>query len=139
MDQHDSDLGIGQRLREALPHFDAISPMTYPSHYAAGFEGFASPALHPYEVVRKSMVDGKKLRDALISEDEAKRSGVPGVAPQALGTFRPWLQDFHMGAQYTPEMIRAQIRATDEQGASGWLLWNAGNNYTEAALEPNSP
>jgi hypothetical protein len=32
-------------------------------------------------------------------------------------------------------MIRAQIKAADENNASGWLLWNARNVYTSSALE----
>ncbi|PIR89380.1 MAG: hypothetical protein COU07_00575 [Candidatus Harrisonbacteria bacterium CG10_big_fil_rev_8_21_14_0_10_40_38] len=49
------DLGIGQYLEAALPYFDYIAPMVYPSHYQSGFRGFKNPADHPYEVVYESI------------------------------------------------------------------------------------
>ena len=49
---------------------------------------------------------------------------------------RPWLQDFNLGAVYTADMIRAQIKAADDNNVSGWLLWNASNNYTASVLLP---
>ncbi len=52
---NNDDLGIGQYLEDALPYFDAIGPMVYPSHYITGFLGFKNPAKAPYEVVRYSM------------------------------------------------------------------------------------
>jgi hypothetical protein len=56
------------------------------------------------------------------------------------GKIRPWLQDFNLGAVYTPEMVRAQIDAAESYGVEGWLLWDPGNSYTEAALKPaNQP
>lgn len=112
----EDDLGIGQRLSDALPVFDAVSPMLYPSHYPPGFEGYANPAMHPGEVVAMSL-------DA--------------AGPTLRGSFRkirPWLQDFDLGAHYTPGMVRAQIDAVEARGAAGWLLWNPANRYSELAL-----
>jgi hypothetical protein len=74
------DLNIGQVLEKALPHFDYIAPMVYPSHYPTGFMGFANPANKPYEVVKYSM-DKAVLRAS--------------TTPNKL---RPWLQDFNLGA-----------------------------------------
>lgn len=133
--QHESDLGIGQRLEIGARHFDAISPMVYPSHYATGFNGYANPAAHPYEVVRDNMKKGKAVFDALLAEREWFKAEHPGVVPPKVATARPWLQDFDLGADYTPAMVRAQIKAAEEEGASGWLLWNARNVYSESALE----
>src|SRR3989344_494239 len=48
------DLNIGQVLEVALPYFDYIAPMVYPSHYPPTFIGLGNPAAHPYEVVRYS-------------------------------------------------------------------------------------
>ena len=45
---------------------------------------------------------------------------------------RPWLQNFNMGAVYTPAMIDAQIKASAENGGYGYLLWNARNVYNYA-------
>jgi hypothetical protein len=52
---------------------------------------------------------------------------------------RPWLQDFTLGERvYGAEEVRAQIDATMENGASGWMLWNADSVVTEGAMEPAS-
>jgi hypothetical protein len=117
-----NDFGIGQRLIEAYPYADFISPMVYPSHYSSGFRGHANPALYPYDVVHSSLESG-----ATLLKDEL------GILPiKSTPKFRPWLQDFDLGAVYTSDMIEAQIEATRDAGASGWLLWNARNVYEPA-------
>ncbi len=118
-----SDYNIGQRLIDIYPYADFISPMVYPSHYQWNFRGLGNPALHPYEIVSMALDEG-----AAQVETEL---GVP--ADEARIKFRPWLQDFDIGAVYTAARIRAQIEATRDQGASGWLMWNARNVYEEAA------
>ncbi len=133
---HDSDLNIGQRLDIAARKFDWISPMVYPSHYPPGYLDYSNPADHPYEVVRNAMDGVKPVTDPLYAEDKAAKEA--GRHDQPAARMRPWLQDFDLGAEYTPEMIRAQIRAAMDAGSGGWLLWNARNVYTEAALEPEA-
>ena len=49
---------------------------------------------------------------------------------------RPWLQDFNLGATYTKERIRAQMKATYDNGLDSWMLWDPANTYTASALEP---
>ncbi len=123
--QHQYDLNIGQKLSIAAPRFDYISPMVYPSHYPKGFDGFENPADHPYDIIYKNLVKGKPALDELRIADPHAR----------IASFRPWLQDFDLGAKYTPEMVRAQMKASVDGGATGWILWNARNVYTEEALE----
>jgi hypothetical protein len=118
------DLGIGQVLENALPYFDYIAPMVYPSHYGAGHLGFQKPAEHPYEVIKDAM-DHATERAKLIDEPASK--------------IRPWLQDFDLGAIYTPELIRQQMQATYDAGLTDWLLWDPSNKYTREALEPAKP
>ncbi|MAF14165.1 MAG: sugar fermentation stimulation protein [Parcubacteria group bacterium] len=113
----DDGLNIGQRFDDAAPNFDFIAPMVYPSHYPSGFEGFANPAAHPYEVIYRSLI---QVEDRLVD---------------SRAQLRPWLQDFDLGAVYTPEMIRLQKQATYDGGGNGWFLWNASNNYTVGGLE----
>lgn len=110
-------LNIGQRLADSAPYFDYISPMVYPSHYPPNFEGFSNPAQHPYEIVYRSLIRAKEE----LADNRAK--------------LRPWLQDFDLGAEYTPEMIKLEKKASVDASSTGWLLWNAANRYTEAALE----
>ncbi|KPJ85304.1 hypothetical protein AMJ57_03640, partial [Parcubacteria bacterium SG8_24] len=131
---HESDLNIGQMLADALPHFDFISPMVYPSHYPAGFNGLENPAAFPYAVIKDNLERGALVYEALRAAEEARDGEGESYLPQRLGTIRPWLQDFDLGAVYTASMVRDQMRASLEGGASGWLLWNARNVYTEGAL-----
>lgn len=116
---NDDDLNIGQILEYALPYFDFVSPMVYPSHYPKNFIGLANPAAHPYEVVKYSM------DKAVIKAKNA------GIDPKKL---RPWLQDFDLGADYNSAEVRAQIKATYDAGLDSWLLWSASNKYTVGAL-----
>ncbi|MFA5133915.1 MAG: putative glycoside hydrolase [Patescibacteria group bacterium] len=113
------DLGIGQKLERALPYFDYISPMMYPSHYSAGTQGFQNPAAHPYEIVKYSMAEANKKIGAL-----AAATSTP------LALLRPWIQDFDIGDNYDTAKILAQIRAAEEEYAEGFLIWNARNVYT---------
>lgn len=137
------DLNIGQVLEHTLPYFDYIAPMVYPSHYPTNFMGFAKPATKPYEVVKFSM-------DEAVKRTVATTTGVVMFGEQPISTttkpflykkksfdankIRPWLQDFNLGATYTSEMVRAQIKATYDAGLDSWMLWNAGNRYTSGAL-----
>jgi len=148
-------LGIGQHLEFALPNFDAIAPMTYPSHYFKNFIGIENPAAKPYEVIKYSMDRG-------IQRYVARENALPKIeriinttAPDGSATttvtyekqelpskLRPWFQDFDLGADYDAEMVRAQIRAWEDSSAiapkyfGGWMLWNPSNIYTKEALLP---
>ena len=115
-----TDLRIGQILEKMAPHVDYICPMLYPSGFYRGSVTFSNPAAHPYEIVRMSL----------------KKGIARGVAPSK---FRPWLQSFRDYAysrhQYREHEIAAQIRAAEQLGASGWLLWNPSSRYTYVTPE----
>lgn len=115
------DMGIGQVLENAFEKFDYISPMVYPSHYANGFIGLKNPAEHPYEIIKYSL--------------DSATARLPSAK------FRPWIQDFNMGAVYNSEMVKAEIKATQDalgSGFNGFMLWNPSNIYTQGAvLKPN--
>lgn len=134
--------GIGQVLERALPYFDYVSPMVYPSHYTYNFAGLGDPNKHPYEVVKYCM-------DSAVARTIATSTivSVSGYRPIASTTpvmyvktpfdkdkIRPWLQDNNYPVTYTPAMVRAQIQATYDAGLDSWMLWNAGNRYTKEAL-----
>jgi len=131
----DFDLNIGQMLEDALPYFDYISPMVYPSHYPKNWEGFSNPAEHPYEVIKGAMegailkVNNLELSLASTTPEEIRTR----ISPKQI---RPWLQDFNLGADYTAQMVRDQIQAVYDIGLDSWLLWNASNVYTKEALLP---
>ncbi len=115
-----NDLNIGQNLERALKYFDFVSPMVYPSHYPNGFNGYPNPAAKPYEVVKFAL------------DSAVERAIKASTTPLKL---RPWLQDFNLGATYDAPMVRAQIQATYDTGLDSWMLWNASNRYTRAALD----
>ena len=120
----DNDLTIGQRIIDAAPFFDALSPMVYPSHYPAGTLGYKNPADYPYEIIAETLKRGKKIMTEF---------------PEVKYADRPWLQDFDIGANYDAKKIRAEMKAVVDNGGAGWLLWNARNVYTLEALEKKTP
>lgn len=116
----DNDMSIGQRLVDAVHDVDFISPMMYPSHYPSGHLGLANPAADPAKVIENGMKKG-------LPRFKSTRAQV-----------RPWLQAFNMGANYTSAsstLIRAQIDMVEKYSDAGWMLWNAGNRYTEVGLK----
>lgn len=113
------DMGIGQVFEDMLPYLDYMSPMVYPSHYAKGYSGYPKPATEPYNVVYKAMTRG------------VARATTMGQDPLKL---RPWLQDFNMGATYTPAMVTAQIKAVTDSKLDSFLLWDPANKYTSGAV-----
>ena len=140
------DMGIGQLLENAFENFDYVCPMAYPSHYINGFLGYKNPAEHPYQVVKFAM-EGAKTREAdFLAKNNGEAEGTPAsesvsASRMPLAKFRPWLQDFNMGAIYNSPMVQQQIMATEDGlGAdyNGFMLWNPNNVYTQGAvLRPN--
>jgi hypothetical protein len=141
-----NDMGIGQIFVNALPFFDYVDPMVYPSHYSAGDFGFSVPAAHPYDVVHEAL-EGAVTRKASLLDTTSTitpaeppgaftSADIAGMSPVTLAIIRPWLQDFDLGAIYTAAMVRDQIRATSDVGLSSWLMWDASNVYTNGAFLP---
>jgi hypothetical protein len=154
----DDDMGIGQVIQGAYQYFDYVSPMVYPSHYATGFIGYKYPAAYPYQVIAYSLQHA--LMKLAAMGTPAPASSTPsssraakydqGAIPPA--KLRPWLQDFDLGTPgasgtvYTADMVRQEKQAVydtvDATGSNqyydGWMLWNAANTYTAAALDPKN-
>lgn len=125
---------IGQNLEYIGLNIDYISPMVYPSHYAVGQivngQMFAKPDLEPYSVAYNTLLKCK-LRISQVQGYKAK--------------VRPYLQDFTatwLGGgyyqTYGAEQVRQQIKAVYDAGFEEWILWSAGNSYSESALEKSS-
>lgn len=112
------DMRIGQHLEDVARYVDYVSPMVYPSHYGPYNYGIPDPDAEPYQTVLHGVGDGIKRLRFLTCQ------------------VRPWLQDFSLRHAYGPDQVRAQIEASYQAGAQEWLLWNAANHYTEAALQP---
>ncbi len=138
------DLGIGQVWERALPYFDYMSPMIYPSHYPYGFKGLGNPNHSPYEVVKWSLDDAIERTVATTTLVETIGSERIGTSTPAIYTkesfdidvIRPWLQDFRYGGTYGVDEIRKQIQAVYDAGLDSWMLWDPSNRYTPEALEP---
>jgi hypothetical protein len=153
------DLNIGQVLERALPYFDYIAPMVYPSHYPAGFNGWSNPNTVPYELI-KFVMDSAVERTVADSSKIPVRGSEPiyetVVVPPSGSTtatttkkvatgmytkevydkdkIRPWLQDFDYGGTYDVAEVKAQIQATYDAGLDSWMLWAPSNRYTREAL-----
>jgi hypothetical protein len=112
------NMGLGQIPRKLARHLDAIYPMVYPSHYGPGELGLADPNAQPGRTVALS------LRDFAVQLTGLKTRIVP------------WLQDFSLGRDYSPEDVRLQILAARDASAEGFLLWNPSGVYTRGALSP---
>jgi hypothetical protein len=114
------DQGIGQRPEVIMPYVDYFSPMVYPSHYGPFTFGFKNPNDHPYEVI-----------DETLKIMNQERAGLRMV-------IRPWIQDFGYGpfAPYTAGQVLQEMKAASDDGAQGWMIWNAQARFTEAALAP---
>ncbi len=117
------DQGIGQRPEVIMPYVDYFDPMVYPSHYAPYTWGYANPNEHPYEIISKSLQ--KMIPEA---------KGLPMV-------IRPWIQDFGYGPYraYTAADIHKEMAALADNGATGFMIWNAAARFTVAALGPPQP
>jgi hypothetical protein len=119
------DTHIGQRLQELSNAVDYISPMLYPSCFQFGIPGYRVPIGHPYEIISDSLHNG------------SERTGIAPIR------FRPWLQAFRDYAfdrrLYRVSEIDAQIKAAENFGADGWMLWNPRNIYFADDFEAGPP
>lgn len=113
--------GIGQNFSRISENVDVISSMIYPSHWTPHF-GIDNPDQEPYRLVDEY----SKLENDIL--DQLDNSPVS----------RPWIQDFEAPWLYSGptfsygvEEVEAQIRALNENGIDEFLIWNAGNDYTE--------
>ncbi len=112
-----NDLGIGQRIVDALGNADYIAPMMYPSHYPSTYAGLKNPAADPATVFATGLA-----------------KGMPYFASSTT-KLRPWIQAFNMGAVYDAGKIRAQIDEIEKYSDAGFMMWNAANRYTAAGLK----
>ncbi|HLP43666.1 MAG TPA: putative glycoside hydrolase [Candidatus Nanoarchaeia archaeon] len=126
------DLGIGQVLERALPHFDFVAPMVYPSHYPKNFNGWPDPNKVPYELIKFVMTSAVDRANAM---DANQPTTTPVRTTDTYKKLRPWLQDFDYGGTYDTTEVKAQIQATYDSGLNSWMLWAPSNIYTAGALQ----
>jgi hypothetical protein len=152
------DLNIGQVLEKALPYFDYVAPMVYPSHYPKGFNGWSNPNDHVYDLihfvmksaVKRTTSDTTKIQ-TIGSEKIMEERIIPATATAATTTvseftglytkevyqaskLRTWIQDFDYGGNYDIAEVKAQIQASKDVGVDSWMMWSPSNRYTTGAL-----
>ena len=145
---------IGQRVADIGNSFDYVSFMVYPSHYYNGLElpadprndlaavnlTFAGARTHPDIVVGRSLQVAHDFLNPIASSTATATS--THALLQSHARLRPWLEDFfHEDDRinhrpYGVEKVRLQIDAAEKVEDHGWMLWNASNVYTDAALHP---
>lgn len=115
--------GIGQSFPKISKNVDAISSMIYPSHWSNGDFGLQAPDTEPYKTVNRYIQKENSLLDTLGKDKPISR---------------PWIQDFtasYLGAgnyiDYDAKAISEEVQALKDNGVNEFLLWNAGNDYTE--------
>lgn len=115
--------GIGQSFPKISKNVDAISSMIYPSHWSNGDFGLQAPDTEPYKTVNRYIQKENSLLDTLGKDKPISR---------------PWIQDFtasYLGAgnyiDYDTKTISEEVQALKDNGVNEFLLWNAGNDYTE--------
>jgi hypothetical protein len=113
--------GIGQDFNLISSNVDIICPMVYPSHYSTGWFGSKVPDAAPYVTI-----------DGAMKDTIEKLSALGETKP----IIRPWIQDFTASwipghISYGKREVEAQIKAMYDNGIEEFLLWNAGNTYTQ--------
>lgn len=152
------DTGIGQCIESLEDNFDYISFMLYGSHYYGGFTQKTYPArnlpavsytasqarTNPDVVVERSLIFARDFLDGLIALPSATSTVIATTTnsiSRSRARLRPWLEDFFhaedkaAGRPYGETKVRMQIDAAERATPHGWMLWNAANVYTEAALK----
>lgn len=119
----EDDNNIGQQYNDLVFLSDYICPMVYPTHFEIGTldqKQYPGPTgNYPGVIIQKSGVIANKLEAQL----------------KPIAKYRPWLEDFSLPpVKHTPERVRLQIQAANDNGSWGWTLWNAGGNYTTQIL-----
>ena len=127
---------IGQIIERVGKDIDFVSPMIYPSHFANAAKSgamhngvgqeingikFTAPDLEPYKVVYNTML-----------RTMSKISAVPEYKAK----IRPYLQAFSASylpagykQKYGPQQVKDQIKAANDGGSNGWILWDPANLY----------
>ncbi len=103
---------VGQDPARIAQIVDAIYPMTYPSHFANGFNGHPNTNNAPYSIVYDS-----------IERFVAKSNGGAEI--------RPWIQGFPLKVRnFGSWFMQEQVQAAFDAGADDFMIWSPGNKYT---------
>lgn len=112
--QRDIDIArTGQRVPEIAKYVNFIYPMLYPSHFNNGFDGRGNPADFPAYFIGKGTDNFLKLANGNLAK------------------IIPWIQGFSLKvSNFGPDYLYQQMKAAVETGGSGFMVWNAGGEYS---------
>lgn len=101
---------LGQDIALFSQIVDIVSPMAYPSTFAAG--SYYAPGRDPrsrmYYLVYRTLQGYKEL-----------------AGPEHMHKIRPWIQGYYVSAKD----LQDQIDAVYDAGLCGFTVWSAGNHY----------
>lgn len=107
---------LGQNMQRLSFYVDAISPMTYPSHFGRDF-------LSKYTFMKRAFYLYKEGADRTEFYTQGRTIVREYVQAFLLGNER----NFNESEYY--QYLEEQIEGVYNSFGSGWLLWNASNNY----------
>ena len=105
----------GQHLSETGKKVDVVYPMLYPSHFCDDFLADKHNETRTYNIIFKSIKHGDSLLRYTETEIIAYIQGFD------------WKKS-KLGKDY----IAVQMKAAEDAGSSGWIVWNAKGEYEEA-------
>lgn len=122
---------------------------------AINYASTAEARAHPDVIVERSLIfardffDGKiDLLGRISTSTATSTIGATSTVvvseppqPRSHARLRPWIEDFFheqdkaAGRPAYAQKVRLQVEAAEKVESHGWMLWNAGNVYTEGALK----
>lgn len=101
---------IGQKIEVFSNHMDTLYPMLYPSHFYGELDRRKNPYRTIYEGVKSSRARSGRTRVIAYIQGFPMRIHESGLT----------LHDY----------IKAQIKAAEECGGDGFIVWHAANQYS---------
>ena len=105
----------GQDIIRISKHLNAVHPMIYSSHFSADFGYRENVYNEPYYLV----FEGTRRTKARVD------SGCSVI---------PYIQSNSWKVNYKKEYVIAQIRAVEDAGADGYILWSSSNIYANTLM-----
>lgn len=107
----------GQSFKKIGKIVDVVYPMLYPSHFSDDFLDLLGKEERTYQIIYSSIKMANKKLD-------------PSVR------CIPYLQAFDWkSSRLGKDYIYRQIKAAEDAGSDGWILWQASGNYKQAFTE----
>jgi len=114
--QRDIDvMNTGQNIKRISGKLDGLHPMIYSSHFGQGFSYRENIYNEPYYII---------FRGTQLTINNAD-SGCAVI---------PYIQANSWKVNYSKGYVLSQIRAIEDAGGDGFILWNSSNNYSNTLM-----